>query len=388
MWSIALPNLAARGAASRHARTLVLERQDVREAIRVAFPLAVLVTVASTVLFAGHSPGLLAVGLAVLVALVCTWRLAQGRLRRRPHTAAFALVTVILAARFVPILLDLGGVASLAHAYFGLIAVASAVFLPWSGRWHGAWLAVAGSVYLLTLLAVPALAPGRQHGLAFAATAAIVSVAGNVLVRTRRRRTFSAELTLRDQRAALREAQAQLEVLVHEDALTGLSNRRRLNEDILVLEARLARGMPGLAAVMVDLDAFKAYNDAVGHPAADRILGEIAATVRGAVRTVDSVYRYGGEEILVLLAADSSETALATAERIVDAVRNLRLAHPGTPGGVMTVSAGAAASDGRKVGPWTVIDEADRALYLAKAAGRDRAVLYAAEQDEAVARSA
>ena len=132
---------------------------------------------------------------------------------------------------------------------------------------------------------------------------------------------------------------------------------------------------------MVDLDWFKAYNEAVGHPTADRSLRETAAAIQRAVRAVDRVYRYGGEEVLVLVDGDSSHTALAIAERIVAAVKELHVVHPAAPGGVLTVSAGAAGSDGRVVGPWTVIDEADRALFSAKAAGRDRAVASRTRQE-------
>jgi diguanylate cyclase (GGDEF)-like protein len=195
-------------------------------------------------------------------------------------------------------------------------------------------------------------------------------------VQARRRRTQSADLLLRDQRATLREAQTRLRAAAHEDPLTGLSNRRRMDEDIAVMEARLTRRTFGLAAVMVDLDAFKAYNDSLGHPAGDKVLSACASAIRKASRRGDRVYRYGGEEILVLLEDGSRELALAAAQRMVSAVRDLRIPHPGASVGVITVSAGSAASQGRAIGPWAVIDEADRALYASKAAGGDRALAY------------
>lgn len=378
------PTTPRRRLAVGDSRTRLLERHDLREAIRIAAPLAVLVAIASTALFAGPSPERVLIGAMVVIALTCIWRLSAGRLRRRPHIAAFALVSIILVGRLLPMYVG-PETAILAEAYFGLVVIGSAVFLPWSARWHGAWLALAGSAYVVAALTVPAMAETRPHGVAFALTAILISFTGNTLVRTRRRSTLSAELTLRDQRAALRKAQSQLRAAAHEDPLTGLSNRRRLNEDIALLEARLARGMPGLAAIMVDLDAFKAYNDTLGHPAGDRVLHAIAAATRGAVRTTDRVYRYGGEEILVLIEDGSADAALAAAERILRAVRELRLAHPGVSTGFLTVSAGSATSDGRSIGPWGLIDEADRALYAAKAAGGDEAV---AHQSATVVRSA
>jgi diguanylate cyclase (GGDEF)-like protein len=130
---------------------------------------------------------------------------------------------------------------------------------------------------------------------------------------------------------------------------------------------------------MVDLDSFKAYNDAYGHPAGDRVLHACAAAIRATVRTVDHVYRYGGEEILVLLEEEDGDGAFMAANRIVEAVRALRILHPGTRAGLMTVSVGSAASIGRPLNPWEVIDEADRALYDAKAAGRDQAVAFSVD---------
>jgi diguanylate cyclase (GGDEF)-like protein len=360
------------------ARARVLERQDIREAIEIAAPISIVVVGASAVLFVQQSLGRSLVAAGAVAALALIWSLTRGPLRRRPHVAAFALVLIILVGRLVPIALDLG-TANLTEAYFGLVVIASAVFLPWNLRWHGAWLALAAAVYAAAVLTVPAMQPRGPREVVFVATAVLVSAAGSIMVRARRRRQLSAQQAFRAQRAELRAAHMRLRESAQMDPLTGLLNRRRLAEDIAMLESRFARGMSGLAALMVDLDSFKAYNDAFGHPAGDRVLRACAAAIHSAVRAVDHVYRYGGEEILVLLEEEDGASAHLAARRIVDAIRALRIDHPGARGGLMTVSVGSAATRGRLVGPWDVIDEADRALYEAKAAGRDRAVAFGIE---------
>ena len=99
-----------------------------------------------------------------------------------------------------------------------------------------------------------------------------------------------------------------------------------------MIESQFARGRTALSALMVDLDAFKAFNDALGHQAGDRVLRQVATAIRQAVRTVDRVYRYGGEELLVLMDERDTEAAQLAGERIVVAVRALRIVHPGSAG--------------------------------------------------------
>ena len=365
---------SARWAAGREKRFKVLERRDLREALAVGVPVAIILALVSGVAFALWTPALLPVCLAVAGALLIIDRLARRRLRARPHLAAFALMSLLLAATVVPFYID-DATAPFVDGYFGLAVTATAVFMPWSPRWHVSWLATASSVYATMLLTVQMTPSFREHAALFGVTAVVVSLAGNALVRVRRQRAFGQELLVRHQRETIRTANAQLEVVVREDPLTGLANRRRLDEDIAFLEARMARGRTGLAAAIVDLDWFKAFNDTAGHGPADVALRAVAIAVRGAVRAMDRVYRYGGEELLVLIEEESEAAALATAERIVVAVRDLGVPHPGIPGGRLTVSVGAAASAGGSLTPWALIEEADRALYRAKDRGRDRAEL-------------
>lgn len=153
------------------------------------------------------------------------------------------------------------------------------------------------------------------------------------------------------------------------DALTGLGNRHRLEEDLAALDARAGRYGQTYSAVLFDVDCFKAYNDGQGHLAGDDALRAIARMLAGECRSGDSAYRFGGEEILVLLPAQGAEASRIAAERIRSRAQALAIPHPGNPVGVVTVSAGVASERGQ--GSEDVLRRADEALYRAKAAGRN-----------------
>ncbi|MDI2035720.1 GGDEF domain-containing response regulator [Paenarthrobacter nitroguajacolicus] len=157
------------------------------------------------------------------------------------------------------------------------------------------------------------------------------------------------------------------------DPLTKVHNRLKLSEDLGVLHD----GSHGYCLAMVDVDNFKSYNDIYGHQAGDAALVAIAATLAGEIRATDAVYRFGGEEFLLLLREQSAATAETVMERVRAAVHDLRIEHSGDPDGVLTISAGiAAATDGgHRTGTEQLLKEADLALYAAKAAGRNRVAL-------------
>jgi diguanylate cyclase len=159
------------------------------------------------------------------------------------------------------------------------------------------------------------------------------------------------------------------------DPLTGLGNRLRLEEDLVGFDARRVRYGHAYCVLLCDVDHFKAFNDRHGHQAGDGVLRAVADTLRRESRRSDAVYRYGGEEFLVLLAEQQLEAALIVARRMRDAVRELGLAHPDTEAGVVTISIGAAQCPrGDRTDPADAIRRADVALYAAKAEGRDRVV--------------
>ncbi|HEX5194845.1 MAG TPA: diguanylate cyclase [Solirubrobacteraceae bacterium] len=158
------------------------------------------------------------------------------------------------------------------------------------------------------------------------------------------------------------------------DVLTGVANRLRMEEDLRAAEANAVRSGDGYAIALFDVDHFKAYNDTHGHPAGDVLLRTIAAALRDACRAGDTVYRYGGEELLVLLPDQGLAQATALAERMRTAVAALGIEQPaGEPRSVMTISAGVAAREpGDDEGVAAVLARADAALYRAKERGRDR----------------
>ncbi len=177
---------------------------------------------------------------------------------------------------------------------------------------------------------------------------------------------------LREQRDDLRRLNLRFHGDARRDPLTGLGNRLRLRED---LAARTEQpGEAGACIALFDIDFFKRLNDHDGHVAGDEVLAAVAATIRDAVRGGDSVYRYGGEEFLVLLPNAPIDPGVGAADRIRLALIKRAIVHPDSEvGPVVTVSCGVAYTEpggGESIQDW--IYRADEALYAAKAAGRNR----------------
>ncbi len=167
----------------------------------------------------------------------------------------------------------------------------------------------------------------------------------------------------RDSEASFRDARV--------DALTGVGNRLRLDEDLAKLQVHATRYERSVSIAMCDLDEFKRYNDHYGHLAGDAVLRQIARAISASVRRADQVYRYGGEEFLIVLPEQSLEGAAAAVERVRSTVEHLGIAHaPGARKAVVTVSIGLASVV--RSGDHAVdrtIERADRAMYRAKAEG-------------------
>jgi diguanylate cyclase (GGDEF)-like protein len=160
------------------------------------------------------------------------------------------------------------------------------------------------------------------------------------------------------------------------DALTGLSNRLRLAEDLELLCGRVERYGHAYCVALFDIDDFKGFNDAAGHVAGDGVLRSVAQALQRQIRTGDALYRYGGEEFLVLLPEQTIESAGLAADRLRAAVEALALPHPA--GGSVTVSAGVAGTAG-SCRPDELFELADQALYRAKDAGRNRVEIHGGE---------
>jgi diguanylate cyclase (GGDEF)-like protein len=180
--------------------------------------------------------------------------------------------------------------------------------------------------------------------------------------------------SLADREEQLARRNEQLLEDSRRDPLTGMRNRRALAADMPQLEAIHRDRGDGFALALCDLDHFKAYNDRLGHLAGDQALRAIAATVRGSLRAGDIAYRFGGEELLLIL-RDTDATAAATAvERVREAVEHVAIPHPGGIGDVLTVSIGVAAGSKDSA---ALLARADAALYQAKREGRNRVVVDA-----------
>ncbi len=180
------------------------------------------------------------------------------------------------------------------------------------------------------------------------------------------------------------QANQALQALALLDGLTGLRNRRHF-DGALELEFRQAlRDGQGLGLIMIDLDRFKTFNDLYGHLAGDECLRRTAAAIAGIPRRPgDLVARFGGEEFVVLLPNTDEDGTRAVAEAIADAVRALQMEHGGNQPGFVTISCGVAVFQPARDPPdaLVLIDRADRALYVAKQAGRNRVQCHAAAHD-------
>ena len=174
--------------------------------------------------------------------------------------------------------------------------------------------------------------------------------------------------------ARLAEAVHQLSNLAATDGLTGIANRRRLDEVLDQEWRRATRERSDLSLILIDADHFKAFNDRYGHAAGDDCLRSIARVLREAVlRPSDLAARYGGEEFCLLLPATNFGGAREFAERVRAAIESLGHPHADSPASVVTVSVGVATMIPPRSGlPTLLLEAADRALYAAKRAGRNR----------------
>ena len=156
------------------------------------------------------------------------------------------------------------------------------------------------------------------------------------------------------------------------DPLTGLLNRTALDQRLSELDGQPSGRENGAshALLLCDLDNFKRVNDSLGHAAGDAVLQDVAYTMRSVLRAGDSIYRIGGEEILVVLPGAAKDDAVGVAERLRKAVRERPSA-----GAAVTISIGVAVSKSGPLDTDELVGLADAALYSAKAGGRDRVVV-------------
>ena len=187
-------------------------------------------------------------------------------------------------------------------------------------------------------------------------------------------RLFSGKRIL-DFQAQLIAAREELRLQAIRDPLTGLFNRRYMEESLQRELHRAARNNFPLGAVMIDLDHFKRLNDTWGHEAGDAVLREFGNLLTNWSRGEDIACRYGGEEFTLILTAAASEATRLRTEQFREAARGLEIRHDGRSLGGITVSAGVAAFPEHGFTAGEILRAADEALYQAKARGRDRVVV-------------
>ncbi len=175
---------------------------------------------------------------------------------------------------------------------------------------------------------------------------------------------------LAERQRGLERSNVDLAATARQDPLTGLGNRLKMSEDLEIFWSRRDRYHEPFGVALFDIDHFKSINDIAGHLAGDEALRQVAAVIRRELREADMAYRYGGEELLVVLPAGVRRVA-AAADRIRKAVQNSAIPHPGRPGPetVLTLSVGVAAAEGDIE---STLLAADTALYKAKSEGRNR----------------
>lgn len=391
---------------------MAVYRRELQDSVRLsALVAASAIAVAATIgciVAPGSAPAM--VGMSA--PLICAGLFIARIVRHRGRHLAIPLGMIV---GLLPILASVTSVTlipqseALIVGSMGLIPLAFAQFIPLRRIEHVAWLVVADTLFLTFLVFhAPTMGAGHPESLLFAAVLGTSLSMGANEVSLRRRQQIDAQLlsvralygrmkehetdlrrqddflfmqqeTLVVQQAELLRLNEELETIARMDPLTGLGNRLRLNEDLAQLAARIERNGGTAGLLLMDLDRFKRLNDTMGHLAGDAALRGVAEILRKTSRGGDGVYRYGGEEFLVLL-HDADQSALESAgRRYVTAIEVAGMPHPDNPPyGVVTASAGArelSLVNCKDVD--SALHDADEALYLAKDNGRNRIEIHA-----------
>jgi len=196
--------------------------------------------------------------------------------------------------------------------------------------------------------------------------------------------TLAHMLRIEEQRALLEDpgtaaedlvtANERLKALAHEDALLHIGNRRAMEVDLQYTHEAGLRYGTVYSLALCDADYFKQYNDTYGHQAGDAILRRVADHLKDSIRKSDRIYRYGGDELLLLLPMTQVEDARALCERLIGSLAEQAIPHHGSPSGRFSLSCGVSGigSGSRRMLNWRqVFEEADNALYRVKRAGRN-----------------
>ncbi len=188
------------------------------------------------------------------------------------------------------------------------------------------------------------------------------------------------EEAIKERTLDLEETNKELQTLSMEDGLLGIGNRRAMEADLQHTHAAAQRYQHNYSVAVLDVDYFKKYNDRYGHAAGDAALKSIANSITAHIRESDRVYRYGGEEFLILLPTTGVDEAMLLMQRLLASLAALSIPHGSSPYGVLTASAGVASAFAAEhcMQSWReVVELADKGLYRAKNADRNAVVLAA-----------
>ena len=229
-------------------------------------------------------------------------------------------------------------------------------------------------ITFIGLLLLPVFVPGFSASKDLNAPLLfILTVGGLVVIATILRQRYIDQIDWQTQQ--LVESQAQLRELSIRDPLTGLFNRRYLEESLALEMIRADRKQYPIGIIMVDIDHFKQINDTYGHAAGDAVLVEIALLLRTYVRSSDITCRYGGEEFILILPTASQKITQMRAEQMREGARHLIVQYGDKTLEAVTLSLGVAGFPDHGSTNDAIFRAADTALYCAKSEGRDRVVV-------------
>ena len=249
---------------------------------------------------------------------------------------------------------------------FSLAVYGSGALLADRPRWTYALVGTSSAALVVAVLTAPQALAATDIAAAFfyLATASMAASLAHHRRYQLAMREFTSRVRLEDEQRRTAELLVQLEQLSHEDALTGLANRRRWDVGLAAACTEAAKTGAPVSVVLLDVDHFKQVNDRLGHAAGDAALRGLAALLRDAVRSEDLAARIGGDELAVLLPGAGLERAVQVAEALRAEAQLLWPEGFDRPG--ISVSLGVASAGGADAEPAGLLAAADAQLYLAK----------------------
>jgi diguanylate cyclase (GGDEF)-like protein len=299
--------------------------------------------------------------LPMLAALWLLWRHPVGR--RHPQRITVAVLTLVQ--------LDIAWMATqVVHVESYAMGLSLALYgcgclLSGRPRWTGGLIAVTAAAFALAALLSGSMSPQAVTVASYyLATASLISLVAHILRQRVATRELLTRVRLEREQGRTRALLSRLEKLSHEDPLTGLANRRRWDAELSSACAEARDRGTAVAAILLDVDHFKAVNDRHGHAGGDEALRQVARLLKDGVRGGDLVARLGGDELAVLLPGADLRRAVELAESLrADA---LELQPPGFGPGELTLSLGVCVVAGERAYPLELMSCADAQLYRAK----------------------